>query len=166
MLTPVFTQVKSQKTQPIIHGTVLRFFLYGDHDRDVFATGGLVEVRLVRKENVCNVFLPQEVFLRVIYSPDYTTENTPGGGNEVFIKRAIKYLSVVQVTLGEAPLITSDANMSPSRYNCGRTCMWLLFFFLMQSHKATVGICSVSCNVVVSKTYYSSWKISIFGRCF
>ncbi|XP_069368822.1 structural maintenance of chromosomes flexible hinge domain-containing protein 1 [Paralichthys olivaceus] len=38
--------VKSQKTQPIVHGTVLQFLLYGEHDRDVFATGGQVEVRL------------------------------------------------------------------------------------------------------------------------
>ncbi|XP_034998509.2 structural maintenance of chromosomes flexible hinge domain-containing protein 1 isoform X1 [Hippoglossus stenolepis] len=41
--------VKSQKTQPIIHGTVVQFLLYGDHDRDVFATGGQVEVRLEPK---------------------------------------------------------------------------------------------------------------------
>ncbi|XP_060949719.1 structural maintenance of chromosomes flexible hinge domain-containing protein 1 [Limanda limanda] len=38
--------VKSQRTQPIIRGTVLQFWLYGEHNKDVFATGGLVEVRL------------------------------------------------------------------------------------------------------------------------
>uniref|UniRef100_A0A8D3CS64 Structural maintenance of chromosomes flexible hinge domain containing 1 n=1 Tax=Scophthalmus maximus TaxID=52904 RepID=A0A8D3CS64_SCOMX len=42
--------VKSQKTIPILHGTVVQFLLYGDHDKDVFATGGQVEVCLVRKE--------------------------------------------------------------------------------------------------------------------
>ncbi|XP_053268634.1 structural maintenance of chromosomes flexible hinge domain-containing protein 1 [Pleuronectes platessa] len=41
--------VKSQRTQPIIHGTVLQFLLQGQHDKDVFATGGLVEVRLEPK---------------------------------------------------------------------------------------------------------------------
>ncbi|XP_071341029.1 structural maintenance of chromosomes flexible hinge domain-containing protein 1 isoform X2 [Trachinotus anak] len=42
--------VKSLKTQPIHHGTVVRFLLYGDHEKDVFATGGLVEVCLEPKE--------------------------------------------------------------------------------------------------------------------
>ncbi|XP_044195403.1 structural maintenance of chromosomes flexible hinge domain-containing protein 1 isoform X1 [Thunnus albacares] len=41
--------VKSQKTVPIIYGTVIRFLLYGNHDRDVFATGGLVELTLEPK---------------------------------------------------------------------------------------------------------------------
>ncbi|XP_053198801.1 LOW QUALITY PROTEIN: structural maintenance of chromosomes flexible hinge domain-containing protein 1 [Scomber japonicus] len=42
--------VKSQKTQPIFNGTVIRFLLFGNHDRDVFATGGDVEVTLEPKE--------------------------------------------------------------------------------------------------------------------
>ncbi|CAK6970217.1 structural maintenance of chromosomes flexible hinge domain-containing protein 1 isoform X2 [Scomber scombrus] len=42
--------VKSQKTQPIFNGTVTRFLLFGNHDRDVFATGGDVEVTLEPKE--------------------------------------------------------------------------------------------------------------------
>lgn len=37
-------RVKSQKTQPIFYGTVVRFLLYGDHKGNVFATGGEVEV--------------------------------------------------------------------------------------------------------------------------
>uniref|UniRef100_A0A3B4TXY3 Structural maintenance of chromosomes flexible hinge domain containing 1 n=1 Tax=Seriola dumerili TaxID=41447 RepID=A0A3B4TXY3_SERDU len=41
--------VKSQKTNPIHHGTVVRFLLYGDHRNDVFATGGQVEVCLEPK---------------------------------------------------------------------------------------------------------------------
>uniref|UniRef100_A0A673BK14 Structural maintenance of chromosomes flexible hinge domain containing 1 n=1 Tax=Sphaeramia orbicularis TaxID=375764 RepID=A0A673BK14_9TELE len=41
--------VKSQKTQPIIYGTVVRFLLHGNYDGDVFATGGLVEVCLEPK---------------------------------------------------------------------------------------------------------------------
>ncbi|KAF7669972.1 hypothetical protein LDENG_00105580 [Lucifuga dentata] len=41
--------VKSWKTQPIFCGTVLKFLLYGDHDGDVFATGGQVEVALEPK---------------------------------------------------------------------------------------------------------------------
>ncbi|XP_039983129.1 structural maintenance of chromosomes flexible hinge domain-containing protein 1 isoform X2 [Xiphias gladius] len=41
--------VKSQKTQPILHGTVVQFLLYGDHAEDVFAAGGQVEVSLEPK---------------------------------------------------------------------------------------------------------------------
>ncbi|XP_028288424.1 structural maintenance of chromosomes flexible hinge domain-containing protein 1 [Parambassis ranga] len=36
--------VKSQKTQTIMYGTVARFLLFGNHDGDVYATGGLVEL--------------------------------------------------------------------------------------------------------------------------
>ncbi|XP_023182317.1 structural maintenance of chromosomes flexible hinge domain-containing protein 1-like [Xiphophorus maculatus] len=39
--------VKSQKTQPIYYGKVNKFFLYGDHDGDVFATGGEVKITRV-----------------------------------------------------------------------------------------------------------------------
>ncbi|XP_047424632.1 structural maintenance of chromosomes flexible hinge domain-containing protein 1 isoform X2 [Mugil cephalus] len=38
--------VKSQKTQRILYGTVVRFLLFGNYDVDVFATGGLVELSL------------------------------------------------------------------------------------------------------------------------
>ncbi|KAK2886592.1 hypothetical protein Q8A73_020538 [Channa argus] len=41
--------VKSKKTQPIHYGRVIRFLLYGDHKRDVFATGGMVEMTLEPK---------------------------------------------------------------------------------------------------------------------
>ncbi|XP_034718465.1 structural maintenance of chromosomes flexible hinge domain-containing protein 1 isoform X1 [Etheostoma cragini] len=41
--------VKSQRTLPIMYGSVVRFLLYGQHDGDVFATGGLVEVALEPK---------------------------------------------------------------------------------------------------------------------
>lgn len=41
--------MKSQKTQPIYYGKVNKFFLYGDHDGDVFATGGEVEITRVSK---------------------------------------------------------------------------------------------------------------------
>uniref|UniRef100_A0A3B5LUP6 Structural maintenance of chromosomes flexible hinge domain containing 1 n=1 Tax=Xiphophorus couchianus TaxID=32473 RepID=A0A3B5LUP6_9TELE len=41
--------VKSQKTQPIYYGKVNKFFLYGDHDGDVFATGGEVKITRVSK---------------------------------------------------------------------------------------------------------------------
>ncbi|XP_008394908.1 structural maintenance of chromosomes flexible hinge domain-containing protein 1-like [Poecilia reticulata] len=39
--------VKSKKTQPIYYGKVNKFFLYGDHEGDVFATGGEVEITRV-----------------------------------------------------------------------------------------------------------------------
>uniref|UniRef100_A0A667WXU0 Structural maintenance of chromosomes flexible hinge domain containing 1 n=1 Tax=Myripristis murdjan TaxID=586833 RepID=A0A667WXU0_9TELE len=42
--------VKSQNTQPIFNGSVVRFMLYGDHSGDVFATGGQVEIALEPKE--------------------------------------------------------------------------------------------------------------------
>ncbi|XP_044033095.1 structural maintenance of chromosomes flexible hinge domain-containing protein 1 isoform X2 [Siniperca chuatsi] len=41
--------VKSQKTVPILYGTVVRFLLYGDYKGDVFASGGQVEVALEPK---------------------------------------------------------------------------------------------------------------------
>ena len=33
-----------QRTLPLICGTVKRFVLFGDHDGDVFATGGEMEI--------------------------------------------------------------------------------------------------------------------------
>lgn len=50
MPTHLFIQVKSQKTQPILYGTVIQFLLYGNYKGDVFATGGQVEVAMVRRE--------------------------------------------------------------------------------------------------------------------
>ncbi|KAM3836194.1 structural maintenance of chromosomes flexible hinge domain-containing protein 1-like [Diretmus argenteus] len=41
--------VKSQKTQPIFFGSVVQFLLYGDHDGDVYATGGQVQIALEPK---------------------------------------------------------------------------------------------------------------------
>nr|XP_046226933.1 structural maintenance of chromosomes flexible hinge domain-containing protein 1 isoform X2 [Scatophagus argus] len=41
--------VKSQKTQPILYGKVIRFLLYGNNQGDVFATGGSVELTLEPK---------------------------------------------------------------------------------------------------------------------
>ncbi|CAL8293613.1 unnamed protein product [Lota lota] len=42
--------VKSQRTQPIMYGSIVQFLLYGDHDGDIYATGGHVEVSLEPKE--------------------------------------------------------------------------------------------------------------------
>lgn len=55
LMPTFFIQVKSQKTQPILYGTVVRFLLHGDHEGNVFATGGEVEVALVRRE-ILSVF--------------------------------------------------------------------------------------------------------------
>ncbi|KAM3843331.1 structural maintenance of chromosomes flexible hinge domain-containing protein 1-like [Diretmus argenteus] len=41
--------VRSQKTQPIFFGSVVQFLLYGDHDGDVYATGGQVQIALEPK---------------------------------------------------------------------------------------------------------------------
>ncbi|XP_065524143.1 structural maintenance of chromosomes flexible hinge domain-containing protein 1 isoform X1 [Lathamus discolor] len=38
--------VKTIKTLPIFYGTIEKFFLYGDHDGDIFATGGEVQIAL------------------------------------------------------------------------------------------------------------------------
>ncbi|XP_061877558.1 structural maintenance of chromosomes flexible hinge domain-containing protein 1 isoform X1 [Entelurus aequoreus] len=37
-------QIKTQKTLPIMHGTIVQFLLYGTYNSDVFATGGHVEI--------------------------------------------------------------------------------------------------------------------------
>nr|XP_057915298.1 structural maintenance of chromosomes flexible hinge domain-containing protein 1 isoform X2 [Doryrhamphus excisus] len=42
--------VKTQRTVPIMHGSVVRFLLYGTYDSDVFATGGHIEIQLEPKE--------------------------------------------------------------------------------------------------------------------
>ncbi|XP_055466093.1 structural maintenance of chromosomes flexible hinge domain-containing protein 1 [Psammomys obesus] len=36
--------VKTIKTLPLFYGSILRFFLYGDHDGEVYATGGEVQI--------------------------------------------------------------------------------------------------------------------------
>ncbi|KAK3546292.1 hypothetical protein QTP70_025718 [Hemibagrus guttatus] len=43
-------QVKTLKTQPILYGTIQHFLLYGDHEGDVYATGGHVKITLEPKE--------------------------------------------------------------------------------------------------------------------
>ncbi|ROL42214.1 Structural maintenance of chromosomes flexible hinge domain-containing protein 1 [Anabarilius grahami] len=42
--------VKSVKTQPILFGSVVQFLLYGDHEDDVYATGGHVQIALEPKD--------------------------------------------------------------------------------------------------------------------
>ncbi|XP_069777834.1 structural maintenance of chromosomes flexible hinge domain-containing protein 1 isoform X2 [Narcine bancroftii] len=38
--------VKTVKTLPIIYGSIVRFLLYGDHEGDVFSTGGEVQIAM------------------------------------------------------------------------------------------------------------------------
>ncbi|KAL9869894.1 structural maintenance of chromosomes flexible hinge domain-containing protein 1 [Geothlypis trichas] len=38
--------VKTTKTHPIFYGSIEKFYLYGDHDGDIFATGGEVQIAL------------------------------------------------------------------------------------------------------------------------
>ena len=45
-------QVKIIRTNPFFYGTVRRFLLYGDHQDDVFATGGDVELAQVSKHTL------------------------------------------------------------------------------------------------------------------
>ncbi|XP_028825621.1 structural maintenance of chromosomes flexible hinge domain-containing protein 1 [Denticeps clupeoides] len=42
--------VKSIKTQPVLFGTIDQFLLYGNHEGDVYATGGHVQITLQPKE--------------------------------------------------------------------------------------------------------------------
>ncbi|XP_050970942.1 structural maintenance of chromosomes flexible hinge domain-containing protein 1 isoform X1 [Labeo rohita] len=42
--------VKSVKTQPILFGSIVHFLLYGEHEADVYATGGYVKIALEPKE--------------------------------------------------------------------------------------------------------------------
>ncbi|XP_075682492.1 structural maintenance of chromosomes flexible hinge domain-containing protein 1 [Rhinoderma darwinii] len=42
--------VKTIKTVPIIYGSILKFLLYGNHNADVYATGGEVQIALEPKE--------------------------------------------------------------------------------------------------------------------
>ncbi|KAK7813936.1 hypothetical protein U0070_011043 [Myodes glareolus] len=39
-------QVKTVKTLPLFYGSIVRFFLYGDHDGEVYATGGEVQIAM------------------------------------------------------------------------------------------------------------------------
>ncbi|ERE83551.1 structural maintenance of chromosomes flexible hinge domain-containing protein 1 [Cricetulus griseus] len=38
--------VKTVKTLPLFYGSIVRFFLYGDHDGEVYATGGEVQIAM------------------------------------------------------------------------------------------------------------------------
>uniref|UniRef100_A0A8C5ZDK0 Structural maintenance of chromosomes flexible hinge domain containing 1 n=1 Tax=Marmota marmota marmota TaxID=9994 RepID=A0A8C5ZDK0_MARMA len=39
-------KVKTIKTLPLFYGSIVRFFLYGDHDGEVYATGGEVQIAM------------------------------------------------------------------------------------------------------------------------
>ena len=45
--------MKITKTVPYFYGTIKRFLLYGDHDCDVYATGGDIEVVQVKYKLGC-----------------------------------------------------------------------------------------------------------------
>lgn len=44
----LYFQVKTTKTAPILYGSIVRFLLYGDHDGDIYATGGVVQIAVVK----------------------------------------------------------------------------------------------------------------------
>lgn len=48
-------QVKSKKTQSIHYGAINEFLLRGNYSGDVFATGGLVQLTLVRRKSLPKV---------------------------------------------------------------------------------------------------------------
>ncbi|XP_062850084.1 structural maintenance of chromosomes flexible hinge domain-containing protein 1 isoform X2 [Trichomycterus rosablanca] len=41
--------IKTVRTVPVLYGSIIQFLLYGDHERDVFATGGYVQIALEPK---------------------------------------------------------------------------------------------------------------------
>uniref|UniRef100_A0A8C5BD60 Structural maintenance of chromosomes flexible hinge domain containing 1 n=1 Tax=Gadus morhua TaxID=8049 RepID=A0A8C5BD60_GADMO len=55
--------VKSLRTQPIMYGYIVQFLLYGDHDSDIYATNGKVEISLEPKEvyDECRTFLISKI---------------------------------------------------------------------------------------------------------
>ncbi|CAL8398762.1 unnamed protein product [Arctogadus glacialis] len=55
--------VKSLRTQPILYGYIVQFLLYGDHDSDIYATNGMVEISLEPKEvyDECRTFLISKI---------------------------------------------------------------------------------------------------------
>ena len=54
-------QIRTQRTVPLICGTVKRFLLFGDHDGDVFATGGEMEI-----VQACDVIIIASVFTTLL----------------------------------------------------------------------------------------------------
>lgn len=43
------------KTLPLFYGSIEKFFLYGDHDGEVYATGGEVQIAVVRQQVIQNI---------------------------------------------------------------------------------------------------------------
>uniref|UniRef100_A0AAZ3NT98 SMC hinge domain-containing protein n=1 Tax=Oncorhynchus tshawytscha TaxID=74940 RepID=A0AAZ3NT98_ONCTS len=70
--------VKSQKTQPIFFGSVIQFLLYGDHEGDVYATGGQVQVAMVRLREPFWILFPTNMNLKVTWP-----EGNPWTQNDV-----------------------------------------------------------------------------------
>ena len=50
LLFMIFLQVRTLRTNPVVYGSIKRFFLYGHHDGDVYATGGEMELQQVSIE--------------------------------------------------------------------------------------------------------------------
>lgn len=44
------------KTLPLFYGSIEKFFLYGDHDGEVYATGGEVQIAMVRQQVIQNIY--------------------------------------------------------------------------------------------------------------
>uniref|UniRef100_A0A803VUA2 Structural maintenance of chromosomes flexible hinge domain containing 1 n=1 Tax=Ficedula albicollis TaxID=59894 RepID=A0A803VUA2_FICAL len=72
--------VKSVKTHPILYGSIEKFYLYGDHDGDIFATGGEVQIALVRT-NTEGIHTARNVHLFFIFIrlPDRLSVTWPEG---------------------------------------------------------------------------------------
>ncbi|KAM4688949.1 structural maintenance of chromosomes flexible hinge domain-containing protein 1 [Discoglossus pictus] len=77
--------VKSIKTVPIIYGSIVKFLLHGDHDGDIYATGGALRIEILNKKGEPMQKLPGSshgsskkllVELKVIL-------HSPGGDKEI-----------------------------------------------------------------------------------
>lgn len=48
--------MKTIKTLPLYYGSIEKFFLYGNHDGEVYATGGEVQIAMVRQQVIQNIY--------------------------------------------------------------------------------------------------------------
>lgn len=44
------------KTNPVFVGSIVKFLLYGEHEGDVYGTGGYVQIALVRIIQLTHIF--------------------------------------------------------------------------------------------------------------
>lgn len=64
-------QVKITRTLPTIYGVIQRFLLFGDHDEEVYATGGDLEIMQVRYDIIFYIdFILETTFFILTSEPN------------------------------------------------------------------------------------------------